>query len=234
VLDQLDSTATGTYAAIELNGTGTNIDDLSLALCGTSPPKYETLLRDTFTRAVSASPGKPEIPATSTWKGLLGTGAKVSIGANELLISQGASISADQGQHYAGSGLRFRSAAKFASLGWFVLHYNAKADGGGNPLGFDLWRETDSNIFIEYSGATGSGRFPFALDVDSYYFLQFDVDGNTAVATMRSGSYEGPIMFGSYSEGLVDPPVAQATLSVGNTWSSDLAITEVFVDQYAP
>lgn len=233
VLDQLD-TPTGTYAAIELNGTGTNIDDLSLAVCGASPPKYEALLRDTFTRASSASPGKPEIPATSTWASSLGNGAKVSIGANELLLSQGASIYTDQGQHYAGSGLRFRSSAKFASLGWFVLHFNAKADLGGGPLGFDLWRETDSNIFIEYSGATGSGRFPFALDVDSYYFLQFDVDGDTAVATMRSGSYEGPIMFGSYSAGLVDPPVAQKTLSVGNTWSSDLAITEVFVDQYAP
>jgi hypothetical protein len=237
MLDQLGSTPNGTYAAIELNGTGTTIDDLSLAVCGVSPPKYEALLRDTFTRAASASPGKPELPAASTWNSLLGTGAKVNIGANELLISQGASIYADQRQHYAGSGLRFRSSAKFASLGWFVLHFNAKADGGGNPLGFDLWRETDSNIFIESPGATGGqggGRFPFALGVDSYYFMQFDVDGDAAVATMRTGSYEGPIMFGSYWDGLVDPPVAQTTLSVGNTWSSDLAITEVFVDRYAP
>lgn len=233
VVDQLDSAPTGTHVAIELNGTGTSIDDLGLAACGTSPPKYKALLRDTFTRPQSASPGKPEIPATSTWTSSLGTGAKVNIGANELLLSQGASIYTEQGQHYGGSGLRFRSSAKFASLGWFVLHFNAKADGGA-PVGFDLWRETDTNIFIEYGGAAGSGRYPFALDVDTYYFLQFDVDGDVAVATMRSGSYEGPIMFGSYVSGLVDSPVAQTRFSIGNTWSSDLAITEVFVDQYAP
>lgn len=233
VLDHLSSVPNGTYAAIELNGTGTSIDDLSLSICGASPPEYTTLLRDTFTRANSMSPGKPDLPVTSTWSTTLGTGASIDINTNALALSQGAYVHTNQGQHYRAAGLRFRSSARFDTLGWFVLHYNQKADRTGGS-GFDLWRETETNVFIEYGGATGSGRYPFNLDVASYYFLQFDLDGETAIATVRSGSYEGPILFGSSAEGIVDSPVEQTTFSIGNTWTSELAITEVFVDQYVP
>lgn len=225
--------ATGTYAAIELAGTGASIDDIGFARCGAAAPKYKALLRDTFNRASSATPGAPELPAASTWAG---DTDNISITSNALTFSNmnGGIIATAQGQHYASSGLRIRASVKFDIEGWFFMLFNGTPAGGGTSTGFDLWREKDTNVYIEYGNATGSGRFPISLDVNTFYFLQFDVQDEVAVATMRTGGYDGPILFGSFATGFTATPGAQATFGIGNTWSSNLAIDEVLVDQYAP
>jgi hypothetical protein len=68
-------------------------------------------------------------------------------------------------------------------------------------------------------------------------FVEFDAHADTAVLTMRSGSYEGPIIFGTFADGFSEAAKAQTWFGIGHTAVTDtlaLTIDDVYVDQYAP
>jgi hypothetical protein len=210
-------------------GDGSGVGGIHVAKCGVGAPKYEALFRDTFDRGYSATPGNAELPPVA-WQG---DTADVEIADNALTFAQQIALKADQGTHYSTRGLRLRTSVRFAPYGWLYFGYNG--DTGGSGGGFDFWREADDKAFLEYSGAAGSERFPLTLDTSQFYFLQYDVDGESAVFTLRVDSYTGQIVAAAYVDAIKAAPAAYKTLSLGHAALVDelaLTIDEAFVDQY--
>jgi hypothetical protein len=219
---------TGAHARIQLSD-GSSVGAIHVAKCGVNAPKYKALFRDTFDRGYSATPGDAELPA-APWQG---DTVDVEIAGNALTFAQQVQLSLDQGAHYANRGLRLRTSVKFAPYGWLYFGYNGDASHAGG--GFDFWREADDKAFLEYKGAAGSERFAITLDTTQFYFIQYDVDGESAVFTLRSQSYAGDIIAAAYIDALQAAPAAQKTLWLGHTaLVEELALTidEAFVDQY--
>jgi hypothetical protein len=222
--------STGTFAGMRFTGGG-SVDDVSVARCGQTAPIYQRRFFDDFERANSGSVGSAVMPPVA-WSG---DTAMISISNGTVAFVDGGQLLANAGQHYPNKGLRIRTSARFGNLGWLIINVNTPST-GELQVQYDIWRETNTNVFIEYSGpASGSSRFNVALDTNATYFVQFDVDENFGVVTFRSGSFEGPVQFAFGATDIPDPPDANTYVSIGNTWMpSTLNIDEFSVEQYAP
>jgi hypothetical protein len=126
--------------------------------------------------------------------------------------------------------LRIRSTVEFGPLGWFIVFYNN--DPGGR--GFDIWRQSDTMTFLEFS-SVGGQSFPLALTLGASYYIQIDVFASTGVLTLRESSYDGAILAALATDALGDTEPDATQLRLGNTWSpAELTIDELRVDQYSP
>jgi hypothetical protein len=215
------------FVAIELSGAGIGLDAVNVARCGEVAPTYTPLFLDTFTRPNSAVPGNAELPAASAW---MGDTAESAIAGSALVFDDGGSLTADQGRSYEHDGLRIRSTVEFGPLGWFIVFYNN--DPGGR--GFDIWRQSDTMTFLEFS-SVGGQSFPLALTLGASYYIQIDVFASTGVLTLRESSYDGAILAALATDALGDTEPDATQLRLGNTWSpAELTIDELRVDQYSP
>jgi hypothetical protein len=99
----------------------------------------------------------------------------------------------------------------------------------GTASSTSIWRDTDTTVLLP------GGQVPFTLDVNTFYYVQYDVHDDTSITTVRSDSYEGPILLVGHSEGLVESPAAQQQFHLGNIWSPEAVLTvdEIHVEQYA-
>jgi hypothetical protein len=223
---------TGSFVALALEGSGVGVDSISVSRCDLAAPSYTPLLLETFNRAdATTNFGGPEMPASASWTA---SGSDMQIASNALEIIGHGSLRAET-QHYENQGLRLRTAARFGALGWLVFWYNLQ-DGGERGNGFDVWRENDTSVFIEYARGEPATRQSFTLNTAAFYYIQFDVNDDVGVVTFRSGSYEGPILFTFAVNEITQAPVGQTAVQVGNTWSnpSTLTIDEVRIDRYVP
>lgn len=215
----------GTYLAIEGSGSGVSFDSLTIARCGGAAPSYETVVLDTFNRANSQDPGGPELPVGQTYSG---DNADVQISAKTLTIVDHGYLTMDPG-HFEHAGLRIRAAAKFGTLGWLTIGYN----GGKN--GFDLWRQDEQTFFIEYRSGGPAGTFDFPLKTTELYFIEFDIDQDFGVVTLRTTSYGGPIVTGVEVKDIVEAAPSETTMTIGNTWmAASLAYEEYSVERLQP
>ena len=221
---------TGTFAGMRFAGGG-SVDEVAVSLCGVTAPTYQRLFFDDFERASGQAIGSAVQPNVA-WTG---DDANIRIDDGMLDFTDGGTVAADAGRHYTNQGLRARTSARFGTLGWLIVNLNSPSE-GGLATTFDIWRETDDNVFIEYGGAgSGSARFDVVLDTSTVYYVQFDVDGSHAVTTMRSGSFDGPVLFAFAADDIADAPNTDQRLTIGNTWSpAALSIEEFVVEQYAP
>ena len=232
-VDGLAQDTTGTFASMALEGTGTTLDLLSVARCGVAAPNYTALLVDNFDRADGTTLGGPQIPTAATWTRTSET-YPIEIGSNTLVVSGPTGVRT-QTEHYQNRGLRIRATTKFGDQGWLVISYN-ELNSGEASNGFDLWRENDTTVFVEYRRSEDWSRAPFTLDFDTFYYIQFDVDADVGVVTVRSTGYDGPILFAFFAGGFSEAPPAQTDVVLSNTGASNASLTidELRIDRYAP
>jgi hypothetical protein len=221
---------TGTFAGMRF-ADGGSVDEVTVSLCGVTAPTYQRLFFDDFERASGQAVGSAVEPNVA-WTG---DDANVRINNGMLDFTDGATVTADPGRHYSNQGLRVRASTRFGPAGWLHLDINSPS-GGGLATTVDMWRQSDTEVFIEYSGeGSGSATFDLTLDTSTVYFVQFDVDGSHGVTTLRSDSFDGPVLFAFAADDIADAPNTDQGVSIGNIWSpAELSIEEYIVEQYAP
>jgi hypothetical protein len=228
-ISTLDGTALGGKLALSMTGSGSvypQVDGVYISRCGVPAPTYQPLFSDSFNRPNSTSLGNAEIPSTSAWSLVPNEGTSVSIAGNTLEFTGSTTVTAPQAAAVDNRGIRVRLVfAPISSLNMngFLAAYN-----------FNLSPLSEVVFGVLYNSATstyvGSNYYDFGLVLDTKYFVEFDVDDPDAVLTVRSGSYDGPLI-------AMDTQAATGALSASGTnveiRGTSLQMDEFRIDRYA-
>ena len=222
--------STGSFTGMRFTGGG-SVDDLSVALCGQSPPAYQRKFFDDFERANSTAIGSAVMPSVP-WTG---DNDNVRISSGRLDFTSSVTVRANGG-HLSNQGLRVRASARLGAGGWLLLSVNNTSDGAGGMAGsFDIWRQSATQTFVEYGGsASGSSFFQVPLDPATFYFLEFAIDGSQGNVTVRSTSHEGPVLFALSTNNIPDPPAGNTFVTIGEVVGGTVAVEDFVVEQYLP
>lgn len=235
--DALKASAQGLRAAVRLDsqvGIAPAVDELSIARCGVAAPEYEARLIDTFERADATSLGKAELPATATWIDPSGSFTIVDGALQTSGDLDTASILL--GEELPVAGLRIRTSVQAVTGGtgpylWANVNFNVAQGYNGSPhQGFWVWGGPSETSF--YTGLfTGGGELKHdAVAATDLYFAQLDRDGDTAVITVREGSFEGPILGVQYAGGLKITPNPGTYFTLGDSGGDGTRFEELRVD----
>ena len=234
----LKGTTAGLKASVRLDseaGISPALDELSIARCGAEPPAYEAKLIDTFERANSASLGKAEFPANTTWvtadpeikivDGALQTAGNLKASSVPLEVTL--------------AGLRIRTTVRAVSSGnspflWANVNFNVPKEATGLPAqGFWVWGGPTEAKF--YTGLfTGGGELGHngSASPAEKYFVQMDRDGDAAVIAVRSQSFEGPILGAQFADKLMPNAYPGTYLTVGDAGGDGTRFEDIRVDNY--
>lgn len=199
--------ATGTKALLVLvsgSGIAPAVDELVVSRCGVSPPALTPALVDDFERPDSSKLGNAQLPSDVAWVAS-GPDAKIANGALTVTNLAGAHVPL---KTVPEDGVRIRATIRSIGAGfWADLLYNSSVDRSEslvNAPGFWLWGPQDSSVFtvIFKKGAKETAHHgkTFADGVD--YFVELDRDDGSAVLTIRTGSFTGPLYVVNEQSGL--------------------------------
>lgn len=237
--DSLTGTAKGAKAAVRLDsssGIVPAVDEVSVARCGDEAPQYEAKLVDTFERPNSATLGKAELPATATWLDPSATFKIVDGGLQSSGELKAASILLPE--QFPLMGLRIRTSVRAVTGGsgpylWADVNFNvAQGIRGISDNGFWVWGgPTESHFNTGIFPGGGSLTHEVVAETD-VYFVQLDRDGDTAVITVREGSFDGPILGVQFSDSLKATPNPGSYLTVGDEGGNGTRWEDIRVDVF--
>lgn len=195
------------------------IDDVEVARCDQAPPEYEEVFVDTFNRPNNATVGNAELPAGSVWNEYT---TDADIFGNRLRLQNGFSTGI-RAQASAAIGVeqaRLRAVVSFgatANSPWPTASWGVNgAPDSGPRLGFVLWNNgNDGHVILQGYGGGIETPFPdspFAASTD--YYVEVSIDGNYGVATVRTGSFTGPVYAAAGDSDIVAPPATANEVSV--------------------
>jgi hypothetical protein len=235
----LKGTAAGVKANVRLDsqaGVSPALDELSIARCGAAAPEYEAKLIDTFERANSASLGKAEFPTDAAWTAAADSEIKIVDGA---LQTSGNLKPASIPLEVPLVGLRIRatvSAVEGASGSflWADVNFNvAKGIFGISETGFWVWGGSSETSFHTGIFPGGSERaHDGTISTGTKYFAELNRDANVGVITVRSQSYDGPILGAQYAGNLTAAPNPGKYLTVGDEGGPGTRFEDIRVDNY--
>lgn len=235
-----NSASSGLKTSVTLTGGGTPVvfDDLAVAQCGAPPTVYEPVFVDTFERPSSSALGTADFPSSSAW---IASSDEVRIvdGALQLRLLSGAKVLV-QGMPMDGLRLRAILSAKGGNL-WANVHYNVAADLPDvltSYQGFWIWGGADgSGTYAEiFRGDPSPEKFlGTAFFDDTSYFVQLDRDDGVAVLTVRTASYEGPVLSTQTDQALAPSDSTGEYLRVSTSTGSEgveTLVQEIRADRY--
>jgi hypothetical protein len=233
----LKGTAVGVKASVRLDsnaGVSPAVDELSVARCGAVAPDYKAKLIDTFERPNSASLGKAELPADAAWT-TSDPGIKIVDGA---LQTSGNLKAANIPLEVILEGLRIRTTVRAVNgtgpYLWADVNFNVVKDATGAPhQGFWVWGGPKESTFHTglFTGGGEVGHSGSASPAEKL-FVQMDRDGDAAVITVRSQSFEGPILGAQYAGSLMATPNPGKYLTIGDEGGQGTRFEDIQVDNY--
>lgn len=192
-----EPSAKSAFATVALTATGIapTVDDIHFARCGSEPPAYETLLFDDFERPNSTSIGQSEVPPGLVWEGTEGTsisdGSLLTRGVSEARIPLGV-----LSQPHVRVRARIRGRDGETAF-WTNFNYNSAAvsENVVDDPGFWVWGYINKASYLTVFGTGNETNFDSArVSLGTDYFVEFTRSQSIALLSMRSTSFDGPIM----------------------------------------
>lgn len=235
--DALKQSATGTKTSITLEseaGISPTVDELSVSRCGVTPPTYQPVFVDTFSRADSSSLGNAEYPSASSWSSTTTTPATIVNMGLELKGLARADIALAKPVPSAGVRLRTSFTVRDVNS-WAEVHYNGSGE-GSSSMGFWLWGDGPDTCYTMVFPRVGQEKTHSGAGfvAGEKFYAEFDVDSGTAALTVRRQSFTGPIFVTDVAAGFSDPNGSILSLSTATGFDGKSTLfDDVRIDQYS-